>query len=89
MWQIIVCERGWIFVGKTRREGDQIVIEPSWNVRRFSIAKKDGLGGLAKRGPLKDNDILDEIGKNSTHVIGVITSIDCDQERWNKWARSR
>lgn len=58
-WTIIIGERGFIFAGRVHRDGDKVVIEDAYFVRRYSLETKDGLGGLAMRSPKKDNDVLD------------------------------
>lgn len=85
-WTVIVAERGFIYVGRTHREGDQIIIESAYGIRRFSLQTQDGLGGLATRAPQKDNDILDPTPTVRIYVFGVIATIDCpDQEAWSNW----
>ena len=85
-WQVIIAERGFIFAGRVSREGDRIVIEDAYMVRRFSLESKDGLGGLASSGPRKaTDDILDPQPTTRIHVLAVIGSIDCNDVAWSKW----
>ena len=85
-WTIIIAERGWIYSGKTRREGDRVILESAYVVRRFSLEIKDGLGGLADRGPKKDNDVLDAAPRGiGVYVFAVIADFPCNQEAWDAW----
>ena len=52
-------------------------LEDCFCVRRFSLVKKDGLGGLARRGPgSTENDVLDAQPITRVHVLGVIAEIE-------------
>lgn len=85
-WSIVVAERGFVFAGRISRDGDKVKIEDCYNVRRFSLVKKDGLGGLAMRGPgSSENDVLDAQPITRVHVLAIVAEIECDQAAWNKW----
>lgn len=85
-WTIIVAERGWIYAGKFRREADRVVLDNAYVVRRFSLETKDGLGGLADRGPKKDNDVLDAAPRGiGVGVFAVISDFPCNQDAWEAW----
>ena len=88
-WQIIIAERGFVFVGRVSRESDTLVIRDAALVRRYSINTLDGLGGLAERGPVKDNDVLDPQPTTRVHVLAMIASIDCTETPWNTWHAAR
>ena len=89
-WSIVVAERGFIFAGRISRDGDKVKLEDCFCVRRFSLVKKDGLGGLARRGPgSTENDVLDAQPITRVHVLGVIAEIECDQAAWDKWHAKR
>lgn len=84
-WAIVIAERGFIFAGKPERDGDKVAIRECYGVRRFSLVKKDGLGGLAMRGPVAENDVLDAQPTTRVHVIAVVAEIECNQDAWNAW----
>ena len=81
-WNVIIAERGWVYVGRVRRDGDQIVITDAQNVRRWGTTK--GLGELALDGPTGDT-ALDYYGTVRIHVLAVCGTIDCDDAKWNAW----
>jgi hypothetical protein len=80
-YNIVIAERGWVYVGLTRREGDQIVIEDCQNVRRWGTSS--GLGEIALKGPTVDT-ILDHYGVVRVHVLAICGQIDCDDELWKR-----
>lgn len=85
-WNIIIGERGWIFAGRTHRDGDKVVIDDAYVVRRFSLKTQDGIGGLAQRGPTKDNDVLDAAPCGvKVGVFAVLADFACDQDAWTTW----
>ena len=89
-WSITIAERGFIFAGRSERDGDRVVIRDCCNVRRFSLLTKDGLGGLAMRGPgSSDNDALDAQPTTRVHVLAVVAEIECDQAAWDAWHAKR
>lgn len=77
--QIIVAERGWVFVGDCSRDGDQLVISNAYNVRRWGTT--EGLGQLAKAGP-QEGTQLDHYGTVRIHVLAVVASIECTATAW-------
>lgn len=85
-WNIVVAERGFVYVGVTSRDGDKVRIDPAYNIRRWSLQTMDGLGGLAERGPgSKENDILDRLTPTRVHIMGVIAEHECTDVAWDKW----
>lgn len=82
-WQIIVAERGFIYVGRPTRVGDQLVIRDSFNVRRWGTT--GGLGELARLGP-RDETVLDDYGTIRLHILLIPGGcIDCDDAVWHAW----
>lgn len=80
-WQIIIAERGWVYVGQPVREGDKVVIQNAYNIRRWGT---HALGGLAKNGP-REGDMLDHFGIVRVGVFVVIGELECDDVAWAKW----
>ena len=79
MKQIVIAQRGWVFVGDVERSGDDVTINDARCIRRWGTTK--GLGELAKNGPQKST-VLDDIGTVRLHVLAVVASLDCEAEKW-------
>lgn len=75
--QIVIADRGWVWVGKTRRQGDDLVIENARTVRFWGT--KRGLGELAEGGPTKDTK-LDPVGTMLVPIRAIIGIIACKTE---------
>lgn len=87
-WKLVIADKGFIFAGKVTREADNVVITDAHTVRRYSLNTHDGLGGLAERGPQKDNDVLDAQPKTEVHVLACVAFISCDAGAWDTWLAS-
>jgi len=72
--QIVVLDRGYVYVGKTTVDGDFVTIENAKNIRRWGTTA--GLGELAKNGPTDDTR-LDEAGTVTAPLRAVIHFITC------------
>lgn len=79
-YRIIIAERGWVYVGRAAREGDQLVISDCYNVRNWGTSR--GLGELALEGPKDGKTILDYYGTVRIHVLALCGMIDCDEDVW-------
>ena len=79
MRQIIIAQRGWVFVGDVTRTGDDVVISDAQCIRKWGTTK--GLGQLATDGPQR-NTVLDPMGTVRLHALAVVASIDCTGEAW-------
>lgn len=79
MKQIVIAQRGWVFVGDVERSGDDVTITKAQCIRRWGTTK--GLGELAKEGP-KKNTVLDDMGTVRLHVLAVVASLDCEESKW-------
>ena len=78
-WQIVICHRGFVFVGRVEDKENEVVIHDCSNVRKWGTTK--GLGELAQRGPRSDT-IVDPCGVVRVHPLAVIARIDCDEGKW-------
>ena len=68
MKQIVIAQRGWVFVGEVERSGgDDVTITNAKCIRRWGTTK--GLGELALNGPLKST-VLDPMGTVRLHTTG-------------------
>ena len=71
--QIIVVDRGFVYVGNVTIEGDMCRIQNARNIRKWGTTK--GLGELVS-GPLKDT-VLDTYGEILVPMKAVIHFIKC------------
>lgn len=76
---IVIADRGFVWVGKTRIEGDWLIINGAKQVRRWGTT--NGLGQLAASGPLP-NTILDDAGTVRVPLRAVIGIVACEASRW-------
>lgn len=79
MKQIVIAQRGWVFVGDVERVGDEVIITGAQCIRRWGTTK--GLGELAKYGPQK-NTVLDDMGTVRLHALAVVASLDVEAAKW-------
>jgi hypothetical protein len=70
-FNIVIAERGWVYVGRTRRDGDHMVIEDCHNVRRWGTIS--GLGEIARNGPTADT-VLDYYGTVRVTATAMATA---------------
>lgn len=78
MKEIVIAQRGWVFVGDVSEAGDQIVIENASCIRKWGTTK--GLGELVN-GPTP-NTVLDPVGHVQMHQLTVIARIKAGGELW-------
>lgn len=78
--QIVIAQRGWVFVGEVSEEGDKVLIKKAKNIRRWGTTK--GLGQIAMDGPT-EHTVLDEVGTVTLHVLTIVARIDCDGDKWS------
>jgi len=78
--QIVVLDRGFVYVGDVTLAGDFVTIESAQNVRRWGTSK--GLGELAAKGPQR-NTVLDPAGTVRAPMRALITLIACDAAAWS------
>jgi len=72
--QIVIAQRGWVFVGDVTRTENEVVIENAAVVRRWGTTA--GLGQLAKDGPT-EHTRLDPCHRVSLHPLTIVATIDC------------
>ena len=78
MKQIVIAQRGWVFVGDVERSGDDVTITNAQCIRRWGTSK--GLGQLVN-GPLNDT-ILDPMGTVRLHALAVVATVDVEAGKW-------
>lgn len=79
-FRIAVLDRGFVYVGRCRWEGDFLVIRGARNVRYWGTTQ--GLGQLALSGPT-DKTKLDAAGTVRVPVRALIHLIDTEESAWN------
>ena len=79
MKQIVIAQRGWIFIGDVERSGDDVTITDAKCIRRWGTTK--GLGEIAKSGPTKST-VLDDMGTVRLHALAVVASLDVEAAKW-------
>ena len=77
--QIVVLDRGFVYIGRVKVEGDFVVIRSAKNIRQWGTAK--GLGELVN-GPLSATK-LDDAGTVRAPLRALISLIDVEQAKWN------
>lgn len=77
--QIVIGQRGWVFVGDVSEDGDDIVIGDAQNIRRWGTTK--GLGELVN-GPLTDTK-YDPYGVVRLPRLSVIARINVVTGAWS------
>ena len=79
MIQLVIAQRGWLFVGDVDRNADEVTIRRAYCVRRWGTTA--GIGELALKGPLP-NTVLEPTGTVRIHVLAVVAFIDCEEKNW-------
>lgn len=77
--QIVVAQRGWVFIGDVTATDTEIKIENTKNIRRWGTSR--GLGQLAAEGPTEETK-TDDYGTVSIHPLAVIARIDVTTDKW-------
>jgi len=77
--QIVVLDRGFVYVGDVTLDGDFVLIKNAKNLRVWGTTK--GLGEL-RQGPLSGTK-LDDVGTVRAPLRALISLIDVDAAKWN------
>ena len=77
--QIAVLDRGFVYVGYCRLDGDILTITDAHNIRRWGTS--NGMGELALNGPTP-NTKIDKVGTVRAPKSAVMHLIDLPAERW-------
>ena len=77
--RICILQRGWIYVGKYYRKGNNCSLENASCIRAWGTTK--GLGEIAEEGPTS-NTKLDSTPTVNFHVLGEICTILCNPKKW-------
>lgn len=76
---IVVLQRGWVIVGHLTINGTVCEMLDARVVRRWGTT--DGLGELAKEGPLK-NSMIESPCPQKFHTASIVTRFVCDSGKW-------
>lgn len=79
--QIVILQRGWIFVGIMTRIGNECTLENAATIRAWGTTK--GLGEIAENGPLP-NTKLDPCPTVRFHYLTMVGQIECNEKNWSK-----
>lgn len=77
--RIAVLDRGWVYAGKCRMDGETLVISDAKNIRRWGTT--GGLGELAAKGPQPETR-MDDYGTVRVPQRAVIFLVECDPAAW-------
>lgn len=79
MNQIVIAQRGWVFVGKVSTPNEhEIVIENARVIRRWGTT--NGLGQIAINGPTP-NTVMDDYGTVTLHPLAIVARVNCS-DKW-------
>ena len=76
--QIAVLDRGFVYIGYVKKDGDFLILTHAKNIRVWGTTK--GLGQLVN-GPLS-NTTLDDVGTVHVPLRALISLIDVEQSKW-------
>ncbi len=79
--QIVILDRGFVYVGDVTIDDQWVIIRNACNVRRWGTSK--GLGELAKSGPTA-NSVIDPAGLVRAPLRALIGMIECEASSWTK-----
>jgi len=78
---IVILDRGFVYVGDVTIDGDWLLIQDAKNVRRWGTSQ--GLGELAAKGPQPETK-LDMGGTMKAPLRAVIGLLKCEALSWKK-----
>ena len=79
--QIVILQRGWVFVGDMVRVGNDCKLENAACIRRWGTTL--GLGQIAENGPTADTK-LEPCPVVRFHYLTMVGQIECNAKNWNK-----
>lgn len=79
--KIAILQRGWIIIGRYYEDGEMVILEDSYVIRRWGTEK--GLGELAMSGKQSET-VLDKVGTTKFHKLTSVYFIDCKKSVWDK-----
>lgn len=79
--KIVVLQRGWIVVGRFKKDGTACELNNSYIIRRWGTG--NGLGELAEKGPLFGTELDKCHGIVKFDYLTVVLTLDCEAEKWS------
>lgn len=79
--QIVILQRGWIFVGLMTRKGNECQLTDASTIRNWGTTK--GLGEIADGGPTGSTK-LDPCPTVRFHFLTMVGQIECNEKNWSK-----
>lgn len=79
--KIVVLQRGWVMIGRYKKDGDIVTLENASVIRQWGTTK--GLGQLALDGKQTATK-LDTAGHVEFHVLTIVATINCNDSKWDK-----
>jgi hypothetical protein len=76
--KIVIAQRGWVFVGRWHREGNDCKLTNASVIRVWGTTK--GLGEITSKPT--DETILDKCGTVCFDYLTVVATLDCEVEGW-------
>jgi hypothetical protein len=80
-WQIVILQRGWVYVGRMTKTGHQCQLDNASCIGRWGT--KNGLGELASSGPLPETKLEPCKLPVRFHYLTTIACIECEASKWN------
>lgn len=77
--KIAVLQRGWVYVGKFSRTGDDCLLTDAACIRVWGTTK--GLGEIAVGGPTPKT-VLDPCPDVRFHILTAVLLLDVDEDKW-------
>lgn len=78
--KIVILQRGWVFVGRFTKSGQECVLNNAYCIRQWGTTK--GLGELVS-GPTSKT-VLDDAGTVRFNELTVVATVDADESGWGK-----
>ena len=84
--QIVVLDRGWVFVGYVSEDGEYVYIDNANVVRTWGTDK--GLGQIAMNGPTSST-VLDPVSRVRCSERARLFMLECTEDAWGSVYKRR
>lgn len=78
--KIVILQRGWVFIGRWKEDGDQCALDNAYSIRVWGTTS--GLGQLALEGK-QSSTKLDKAGRVEFHRLTIVATINAREDLWN------
>lgn len=79
-WQIVILQRGWVYVGQMQKVGYQCELKNASCIRVWGTTA--GLGELASNGPTSTTKLEPCKLPVRFHYLTSIACLECDPTKW-------